>query len=84
MSEERPGLQVYLGILLAGQSKCGPAATTVHLPPGTCHNVADLLNELGLSPALIGLVVVNGERAGLDTKLPESGQVYLFPCLAGG
>lgn len=84
MPDERPGLQVYLGILLAGQSKYGPDATTLHLPPGSCRNVADLLDDLCLSPALIGLIVVNGERAGLDTKLPESGQVYLFPCLAGG
>ncbi|MGQ9557021.1 MAG: MoaD/ThiS family protein [Desulfurispora sp.] len=77
-------MQVFLGILLAGQSKCGPAATTVHLPPGTCGNVAELLDYLGLSPTLLGMIVVNGERAGLDTKLPESGLVYLFPCLAGG
>ncbi|MFZ5592216.1 MAG: MoaD/ThiS family protein [Bacillota bacterium] len=84
MREEKEGLQVYLGVLLARQSRFAPAANAVQLPAGACRDVADLLAYLGLSPTLIGMVVVNGQRAGLDTPLPEEGQVYLFPCLAGG
>lgn len=47
-------------------------------------SVADVVGELGLDPADIHIVMVNGIHAALDTELEEGDRVGLFPPVGGG
>jgi sulfur carrier protein ThiS len=46
--------------------------------------VADLLARLGLDPAEVGIVTVNGRQSKHDTIVPADGRVYIFPPMFGG
>jgi len=49
--------------------------------PGT---VADVLARLGVDPAEVGIVVVDGRQSNLNELLPASCRVSIFPPMAGG
>jgi sulfur carrier protein ThiS len=46
--------------------------------------VADLLAELRIDPAEIGIVTVNGRQSGLDEIVPAASRVCIFPPMFGG
>ena len=62
-----------------------------HLPPRLGMNlegrevaVADLLATLGLDPAEVGIVTVDGRQSKLDEMVPAEGRVCIFPPMFGG
>ena len=46
--------------------------------------VADLLARLGLDPAEVGIVTVNGRQSKHDVIVPADGRVFIFPPMFGG
>jgi hypothetical protein len=46
--------------------------------------VADLLAALGVDPADVGIVTVDGRQSKLDDSLPAAGRVCIFPPMMGG
>ena len=46
--------------------------------------VADLLAHLGIDPAEVGIVTVDGRQSRLDQTLPADGRVCIFPPMSGG
>ena len=46
--------------------------------------VADLLAELGIDPAEVGIVTVDGRQSRPDDSLPAAGRVCIFPPMFGG
>lgn len=47
-------------------------------------SVRDIVRYLGIPEDVAGVILVNGQQAGLDTMLRESDVVSLFPPIAGG
>jgi len=46
--------------------------------------VADLLAALGLDPAEVGIVTVDGRQSKLDGVVPAASRVCIFPPMFGG
>ena len=46
--------------------------------------VADLLARLGIDPAEVGIVTVDGRQSKHDTVVPADGRVFIFPPMFGG
>jgi sulfur carrier protein ThiS len=46
--------------------------------------VADLLADLGIDPAEVGIVTVDGRQSRPDDAVPEAGRVFIFPPMFGG
>ena len=46
--------------------------------------VADLLTLLGIDPAEVGIVTVNGRQSPMDEIIPADGRVCIFPPMSGG
>ena len=46
--------------------------------------VADLLSRLGIDPAEVGIVTVDGRQSNLDESIPAQGRVCIFPPMSGG
>jgi len=46
--------------------------------------VADLLAQLGIDPAEVGIVTVDGRQSWLDEPVPAAGRVFIFPPMFGG
>lgn len=46
--------------------------------------VADLLACLGIDPAEVGIVTVDGRQSNLDAIIPAEGHVCIFPPMSGG
>jgi molybdopterin converting factor small subunit len=46
--------------------------------------VADLLSRLGIDPAEIGIVTIDGRQSNLDESIPAQGRVCIFPPMSGG
>jgi sulfur carrier protein ThiS len=46
--------------------------------------VADLLARLGIDPAEVGIVTVDGRQSNHDKIIPADGRVYIFPPMFGG
>ena len=46
--------------------------------------VADLLAALGVDPAEVGIVTVDGRQSKLDDSVPAAGRVCIFPPMMGG
>jgi sulfur carrier protein ThiS len=46
--------------------------------------VADLLARLGIDPAEVGIVTVDGRQSRLDAIIPPDGRVFIFPPMFGG
>jgi molybdopterin converting factor small subunit len=46
--------------------------------------VADLLAHLGIDPAEVGIVTVDGRQSRLDQTLAADGRVCIFPPMSGG
>ena len=46
--------------------------------------VADLLARLGIDPAEVGIVTVNGRQCKHDVIIPADGRVFIFPPMFGG
>ena len=59
---------------------------------GTCRNmekgglrkVGDVARELGVPEKEIAIVIVNGERGRLETRLQGGDLLQLFPLIGGG
>ena len=47
-------------------------------------SVADLLARLGLDPAEVGIVTVDGRQSTHDRIIPADGRVCIFPPMFGG
>jgi sulfur carrier protein ThiS len=46
--------------------------------------VADLLAQLGIDPAEVGIVTVDGRQSRLDWIIPADARVFIFPPMFGG
>jgi molybdopterin converting factor small subunit len=46
--------------------------------------VADLLARLGIDPAEVGIVTIDGRQSKLDEIIPADGRVCIFPPMSGG
>ena len=46
--------------------------------------VADLLAHLGIDPAEVGIVTVDGRQSKHDQIIPADGRVFIFPPMFGG
>ncbi len=46
--------------------------------------VADLLARLGIDPAEVGIVTVDGRQSNHDRIVPADGRVFIFPPMSGG
>jgi len=46
--------------------------------------VADLLARLGIDPAEVGIVTINGRQSQHDQIIPTDGRVFIFPPMFGG
>ena len=46
--------------------------------------VADLLARLGIDPAEVGIVTVDGRQSKHDQIIPAGGRVFIFPPMFGG
>jgi len=46
--------------------------------------VADLLARLGINPAEVGIVTVDGRQSKPDEIIPADGRVCIFPPMSGG
>ena len=46
--------------------------------------VADLLARLGIDPAQVGIVTVDGRQSRHDQIIPADGRVFIFPPMFGG
>ena len=46
--------------------------------------VLELLAALGIDPADVGIVTVDGRQSRLDGTVPAAGRVYIFPPMMGG
>jgi molybdopterin converting factor small subunit len=46
--------------------------------------VADLLSALGIDPAEVGIVTVDGRQGRLDDAVPAGSRVCIFPPMSGG
>jgi len=51
-------------------------------PPGT--RVADIVTELGVPVAELGIIMVNSRHVPLDRELADGETLALFPLLGGG
>lgn len=66
------------GQLLPGQPRCrfleiqGPA------------KVRDLAQKIGIDPAEIGLITIDGVQSSLDQSVHSDSRLCLFPYLSGG
>ena len=47
-------------------------------------SVADLLARLGIDPAEVGIVTVDGRQSNLNQIVPADGRVCIFPPMFGG
>ncbi|MDY6826951.1 MAG: MoaD/ThiS family protein [Bacillota bacterium] len=52
------------------------------MPAGA--TTADLLDQVGLQPSRVGMIVTGGRRVGLDYRLQAGDIIQLFAPLAGG
>ena len=46
--------------------------------------VADLLDRLGIDPAEVGIVTIDGRQSRLDWIIPADARVFIFPPMFGG
>ena len=46
--------------------------------------VADLLARLGIDPAEVGIITVDGRQSKHDRIMPADGRVFIFPPMFGG
>jgi sulfur carrier protein ThiS len=46
--------------------------------------VAGLLAHLGIDPAEVGIVTVDGRQSWLEEPVPAAGRVFIFPPMFGG
>jgi molybdopterin converting factor small subunit len=66
------------GQLRKGQNKI----LTVQLPVGS--TVMDAVNQLGLDPEMVGMIIINGIQSELTDPLPTHCRLALFPYISGG
>ena len=60
-------------------------ATSLELDlEGRNVTVADVLSRLGIDPAEVGIVTVDGRQSNLDESIPAQGRVCIFPPMSGG
>jgi sulfur carrier protein ThiS len=60
----------------------GPAHTSLTITPG--QTVREVLEELGLKPELVAMVMVNGRQKSKDHPLQPGDKVKLVPIVGGG
>ena len=66
----------------ASMSRGGWSEQQVQIPAG--GSLLEVLQQLGLSPAYIGILLVNDRHATLDQKIQEGDHVKLLPPVGGG
>ncbi len=60
----------------------GPAHASLTIKPG--QTVREVLEELGLNPNLVAMVMVNGRQKSKDHPLQPGDKVKLVPIVGGG
>lgn len=60
----------------------GPAQSSLPVVPG--ETVLDLIQELGLDPDLVAIVMVNGRQQFKSHRLQPGDRVKLLPMVGGG
>lgn len=68
--------------LFAGLRKYRNEKNTVKIEEGA--SVGDFIEKMGIPPAEVAIILVNGRHAGRDQALHDGETVSLFPALAGG
>jgi sulfur-carrier protein len=58
------------------------AEKKLDFPAGT--TVADVLRQIGIAPAEVAILLVNGQHAAADRALAAGDVLSLFPLVAGG
>ncbi|MFH2128375.1 MAG: MoaD/ThiS family protein [Pseudomonadota bacterium] len=77
-------LLVKLSTTLRGQVPGYDPDTGLDLEFVAGESVEGLILRLGLDPARIKIIMVNGRSAALDQKLEDCDRVGLFPPVGGG
>ena len=75
-------IDVRLYADLAHDLREGAAEFQVTARPGL--TVRDVLNEAGVRPRDVYIVMVNGRVANLDSPLADGDRLGLFPAISGG
>ena len=44
----------------------------------------DIINDLGISLPLLGIILINGSHAGIDDQIREGDTITLLPLIDGG
>jgi molybdopterin synthase sulfur carrier subunit len=65
------------------EERCGRQREAA-ISAATATTLAALIAALGLSPAAVGLVLVNGLHASPDSPVAAGDEVSLFPPVGGG
>jgi molybdopterin converting factor small subunit len=68
--------------LFAGLRKYKNEKNRIRLEEGT--SVGGLLEKIGIPPAEVAIILVDGRHARRDRPLREGETVSLFPAIAGG
>lgn len=75
-------IEVRLFADLPGDSRSGRRSLDVPWRPGL--TVGDILEEEGIEPARVRIVMVNGIHAKLEAEIQDGDRVGLFPPIGGG
>lgn len=62
--------------------KYGPAQSSLTLEPG--RTVIEVIEDLGLNPDLVAIVMVNGRQKFKSYRLHDGDNVKLVPMVGGG
>lgn len=62
--------------------KYGPAQSSLTVEPG--RTVMDVIEDLGLNPDLVAIVMVNGRQKFKSYRLQDGDNVKLVPMVGGG
>lgn len=75
-------IDVRLFAHLQTASSSGSAEFQVEAREGL--TVRDVVGQLGISPEVVAIVMLNNDRAGLDAPLHDGDRLSLFPAVSGG
>jgi sulfur carrier protein ThiS len=75
-------IDVRLYAHLPAASKQGLAEFQVETRPGL--TVSDVLNDAGIPPEAVYIIMIDGAPANLDSALSDNHRLALFPAVSGG
>jgi molybdopterin converting factor small subunit len=79
-NEQRIAIKLFGGL----DRRVNPGVSRDGADPHDVHSVRDILASLRLDVSAVGLILVNGLHAGVDTPVAAGDEVSLFPPVGGG